>query len=67
MSDEFSCVQKYYKSKLEGKKNNQNITEKWCEMLAHFTKENINALNIKCLFSFCLARPGSADHSSRAV
>jgi hypothetical protein len=28
-------------------------------MLAHFTKENINAVNIKCLFSFSLARPGS--------
>jgi hypothetical protein len=28
-------------------------------MLAPFTKENINAVNIKCLISFCLALPGS--------
>jgi hypothetical protein len=41
------------------KKNDQNVTEKWCEMLAHFTKENINAVNIKCLIRFCLALPGS--------
>jgi hypothetical protein len=27
------------------KKNDQNFTEKWCEMLAHFTK-NMNAVNI---------------------
>jgi hypothetical protein len=39
------------------KKNDQNITKKWCEMLAHFTK-NMNAVNIKCLISFCLALPG---------
>jgi hypothetical protein len=40
-------------------KNNQNITEKWCEMLAYFTKENINVVNIKCLISFCLTLQGS--------
>jgi uncharacterized protein YjaZ len=28
-------------------------------MLAYFTKENINAVNINCLISFCLALPGS--------
>jgi hypothetical protein len=41
------------------KKNNQNVTEKWWEMLAHFTKVNINAVYSKCLISFCLALPGS--------
>jgi hypothetical protein len=29
------------------KKNDQNVTEKWCEMLVHFGKENINAVKIK--------------------
>jgi hypothetical protein len=32
--------------------------EKWCEMFAHFTKQDINAENLKCLVSFCLALPG---------
>jgi hypothetical protein len=27
-------------------------------MLAHFKKENINAVNTKCLISFSLALPG---------
>jgi hypothetical protein len=39
-------------------KNDQDVTEKWCKMLAHFTK-NIHAVNIKCLISFCLALLGS--------
>jgi hypothetical protein len=57
---EFSCVQKCCESKLEvwNEKNDQNVTEKLCEMLAHSTKENIYAVNIKCLISFCLALPG---------
>jgi hypothetical protein len=42
-----------------GMKKLPNVTQKWCEMLAHFTKENINTVNIKCLISFCLALPGS--------
>jgi hypothetical protein len=52
---------KYCESKLEVWNGNsdQNVTEKWCEMLAHFTKENVNAVNIKCIISFCLALPGS--------
>jgi hypothetical protein len=37
----------------------KNVTEKWFEMLTHFTKENTNAVNIKCLISFLLALPGS--------
>jgi hypothetical protein len=41
------------------KKNDQHFTERWCEMLAHFTKENINAVNTTCLISFCLTLPGS--------
>jgi hypothetical protein len=58
--DEFSCVQKHCESKLEvqNEKNGQNVAEKWCEMLAYFTKENINAVKIKCLISFCLALRG---------
>lgn len=28
-------------------------------MFAYFTKQNVNAVNIKCLVSFCLALPGS--------
>jgi hypothetical protein len=42
-------------------KNGQNLTENLCEMLAYFTEENVNAVNIKCLItrSFCLALPGS--------
>jgi hypothetical protein len=40
-------------------KNAQNITEKLCEMLAHFTKGNINAVNIKSPINFCLALKGS--------
>jgi hypothetical protein len=40
-------------------KKDQNVTEKWCETLAHFTKQNINAVNLKCLISFCLTLPGS--------
>jgi hypothetical protein len=51
--DEFSCVQKYCESKLEV------WNEKMTKMLAHFTEENINAVSIKCLISFCLAVPGS--------
>jgi hypothetical protein len=39
--------------------NKKNVTEKWCEILAYFTKEKINAVNIKCLISFSLALPGS--------
>jgi hypothetical protein len=58
--DEISCVQKYCESKSEvwNEKNDQNITEKWCEMLAHFTKESINTVNIKYLINFCLALLG---------
>jgi hypothetical protein len=58
---EFSCVQEYCerKSEMWNEKNDQNVTEKWCERLAHFTKENINAVSIKCLISFSLALPGS--------
>jgi hypothetical protein len=41
------------------KKNDQNVTEKLCEILAHFTKKNINTIDIKCLISFCLTLPGS--------
>jgi hypothetical protein len=37
----------------------QSVSEKWCEMFAHFTKQDINAENQKCLVSFCLALPGS--------
>jgi hypothetical protein len=40
-------------------KDEQNVTEKLCEMLAYFTKENINAVNIKCEISFYLALPQS--------
>jgi hypothetical protein len=40
-------------------KNGQNVTEKRCEILAYFTKENINAVNIKCLINICLELPGS--------
>jgi hypothetical protein len=56
----FHVYEKYYESKMEvcNKKNGQNVTEKCCEMLAHFTK-NINAVNIKCLITSCLALPGS--------
>jgi hypothetical protein len=59
--DEFSCVRKHCESKLEvwNENSDQNVTEKSCEMLAHFMKENINAVNIKCLIRFCLALPGS--------
>jgi hypothetical protein len=50
-----------YKSilKVWSKKTDQNVTKNWCEMLAHFMKENINAVNMKCLISFCLALSGS--------
>jgi hypothetical protein len=34
------------------------FSEKWCEMFAHFTKQDINAENLKCPVSFCLALPG---------
>jgi hypothetical protein len=34
------------------------FSEKWCEMFAQFTKQDINAENLKCLVSFCLALPG---------
>jgi hypothetical protein len=37
----------------------KTVSEKWCEILAHFTKQNINAVNIKCLISVSLALPGS--------
>jgi mannosyltransferase OCH1-like enzyme len=39
-------------------KYDQNVTEKWREMLTHFTMENIHAVNMKCLISSCLALPG---------
>jgi hypothetical protein len=42
-----------------------NVTENWCELLAYFTKEKINAVNIKCLISFCLALPGSNAPTER--
>jgi hypothetical protein len=35
------------------------MTKMLCEILAHFTKENINAVNVICLISYCLALPGS--------
>jgi hypothetical protein len=66
--DEFSCVQKYCESKLEmwnEKKNDQYVIEMWCEMLVHFTKENLYAVNIKCLLSFCLALPESNAPTKR--
>jgi hypothetical protein len=58
---EFSCVQKYWESKSEvwNDKNDQNVTENWCKMLAHFKKEDINVVNVKCLISLCLTLPGS--------
>jgi hypothetical protein len=34
-------------------------------MFAHFTKENINTVNIKCLISFCFALPGSNEPIER--
>jgi hypothetical protein len=37
----------------------QSVSEKWCEMFAHFTKQGINSRNIKCLVGFCLALPGT--------
>jgi hypothetical protein len=50
--DEFSCVQKYCESKLEvwNEKYDKKVTEKCCEMLTHFMKENINAVNVYCFF-----------------
>jgi hypothetical protein len=36
----------------------QSISEKWCECSLIFTKQDINAENLKCLVSFCLALPG---------
>jgi hypothetical protein len=58
--DEFACVKKYCESKLEvwSELKNQSISEKWCEMFAHFTKHDINTENLKCPVSFCLALPG---------
>jgi hypothetical protein len=57
--DEFACVKKYCESKFEvwSELKDQSISEKWCEMFAHFTKQDINAENLKCLVSFCLALP----------
>jgi hypothetical protein len=34
------------------------FSEKWCEIFAHFTKQDVNAENLKCLVSFYLALPG---------
>jgi hypothetical protein len=34
------------------------FSEKWCEMFAHFTKQDINTENLKYPVSFCLALPG---------
>jgi hypothetical protein len=34
-------------------------------MFAHFTKQDINAENQKCLVSFCLALPGSNAAAER--
>jgi hypothetical protein len=34
------------------------LSDKWCEMFAHFTKQDISAESLKCLVSFCLALPG---------
>jgi hypothetical protein len=58
--DEFACVKKYCESKLEvwSELKNQSTSEKRCEMFAHFTKQDINTENLKCLVSFCLALPG---------
>jgi predicted outer membrane lipoprotein len=38
-------------------------------MLAHFTKENVNAVNIKCLISFCLAlsRPNTPTECAFSI
>jgi hypothetical protein len=40
---EFACVKKYCESKFEvwSELKNQSISEKWCEMFAHFTKQDI--------------------------
>jgi hypothetical protein len=35
-----------------------SFSEQWCEMFVHFTKQDINAENLKCPVSFCLALPG---------
>jgi hypothetical protein len=44
---EFSCVQKYCERKLEmWNERMKKCYWKWCELLAHFIKENINAVNI---------------------
>lgn len=54
--DEFPCLQNYCDSKPEVRSENidQNIAEKWWQILAHFTMENINDINIEYLISFCL-------------
>jgi hypothetical protein len=58
--DEFACVKKYCESKFEvlSELKNRSISEKLCEMFAHFTKQDIHAENLQCLVSFCLALPG---------
>jgi hypothetical protein len=50
--DEFPCFHIV-------KANWKCAMKKMTKMLAHFSKENINAVNIKCLIRFCLALPGS--------
>jgi hypothetical protein len=50
--EEFSYVQKYCESKLEvwNEKMSKMLTKKCWEMLTHFTKEIINAVNVSCFF-----------------
>jgi hypothetical protein len=57
---EFSCVQKYCESKLKCgmKKITKILLKSVVKCWPIFTKENINAVNIKCLISFCLEGRG---------
>jgi hypothetical protein len=59
--DEFASVKKYCESKFEvwSELKDQSVSEIWCEMFAHFTRQHINAETQKCLVSFCLSLPGS--------
>jgi hypothetical protein len=48
-----------------GMKKRPKVTKMWCEIFTRFTKENINAVHIECLITFCSVLPGSnapAEH-----
>jgi hypothetical protein len=51
-------VRHFHAEKCDGQGGMKRMTKMLPKSFTHFTKENINAVNIKCLISSCLALPG---------